>query len=202
MYKAHGDPLNRNYKIAAIGSASEELEDYVYQQAREIGRLLGKHEEVESLTCGGTTGVTRKVAEEARRVGLKTVGYSPAMNVEEHKKFGLPVKPYSELVFITDYLKKNKIKELDKRARFKLRIPYLIANSDGLVAISGRVGTTTEILNGIDMRKPIAILKGSGGISDKISGWLDYLGELKDLNVDLVYEKKPKKLVSNLMDLL
>lgn len=189
-------------KIAAVGSASEDISEEVFRKAKKIGEFLGRSNKIGALTCGGTTGTTRRVAEGAKSEGLETIGYTPAMNIEEHREFGLPVEPYSKLVYITEYLQDERVRDLDKAVRFKLRVPHLITNSDAVIAVSGRVGTATEILNALDIEIPIGVLRDSGGISEKIVNWIDYLVDLKDMDYDLIYERDPKKLVEGVVNAL
>ncbi|PIR71686.1 MAG: hypothetical protein COU43_01210, partial [Candidatus Nealsonbacteria bacterium CG10_big_fil_rev_8_21_14_0_10_37_25] len=72
-------------------------------------------------------------------------------------------------------------------------------SADGVIIICGRMGTLHEFVTAFELQKPIAVLEGSRGTADKIRQIATgpYRGVKK-----IIYEKDPKALVKNLIELI
>ena len=71
--------------------------------------------------------------------------------------------------------------------------------ADGIIIISGRMGTLNEFTIAFEDQKPVGVLEGSGGMADRIRDLTQgpLRGEKK-----IVYDKDPKQLVKKLIQLI
>ncbi len=71
--------------------------------------------------------------------------------------------------------------------------------ADGVVIISGRIGTLNEFSIAYEDGKPIGVLEGSGGTADLIRS---LLSKPHRKGAPVVYDKDPEKLVKKLIKLI
>lgn len=169
-------------KIAICGASLPPFDKPILKKAYGIGKEIAANSHI--LRFGGCCGYPYEAAKGAFENKGKVVAISPAKNKEEHTNhYKFPVQNFTE-IFYTG-----------------LGIPGrnlpLVIESDAIILISGQIGTLNEFTIAFYHRKPIGILKGSGGITglvQKISKICDKVGE-KD---KVVYEKDPKKLIKEL----
>lgn len=77
-------------------------------------------------------------------------------------------------------------------------VPF-VRTCDGIIAISGRIGTLNEFTIAYDEGKTIGILKGTGGISDRIEDIVDKSGKEGG---KVIYESDPHLLVAKITKVL
>ena len=173
--------VKKELKIGIMGTGSWEMSDEQRQAAQEIGKEIAAKGHV-ALTGGGK-GLPAVAAEEAKKAGGTTVGFSPAKDLEKHKAYGLPVDIFSDLIFTG--------------LGFVGRNPLNIYNSDALIFIGGEYGTLNEFTVAYKEGKVIGVLVGSGGVVDRFRD-LERTFSRKTESV-IFYEKDPKKLVGKVV---
>jgi uncharacterized protein (TIGR00725 family) len=117
--------------------------------------------EIAKLGCiivtGGCPGLPHEAALAARRLSGMVVGFSPAMNKDQHiHQFKFPIDPYTLMVFTG----------MEKKGRNVISI----RTCDATVFISGRTGTLNEFTIAYDEateKHVIGLLAGSGGAVDE-----------------------------------
>ena len=171
-------------KIAICGQSLPPFDNSILKKSYEIGKqiALNKHD----LRFGGCWGYPYEAAKGAFENKGKVVAVSPAKDMEEHvHKYNFPNKNFSEIEYTG----------LGIPGR---NIP-LVANSDAIIIISGQIGTLNEFTIAFHQKKPIGILKESGGItnSDIIKNIAEICNKVGEKD-NIVYEKEPKKLIKKL----
>jgi uncharacterized protein (TIGR00725 family) len=132
--------------ITIIGSDSddEHLSDYALKVAHEVGRLAAQHGFV--LSCGGRGGIMEAACKGAKEEHGLTIGILPYSKDEANK--------YIDIAIPTTI------------GNFR---NFLVANSgDVIIAIGGRWGTLNEISISMIYKKPLILIKGTGGCVDEI----------------------------------
>lgn len=177
--------MDRKYKIAVAG-ASElgHCAINIEALALEIGRQIARQDCI--LISGATTGAPHLAAKGAKEAGGTSIGFSPAASETEHKKvYRLPTDYYDVLVYTGfDYSGRNLL---------------MTRAADAVIIVCGRTGTLNEFTIAFEDRKPIGVLKGSGGTADKIE---DILRGPHRKGERIIFERDPKKLVQGLVQLL
>ena len=126
--------MNRKLLIAVIGSG--ECSDRIARLAEEVGRLIA--EKGARLVCGGLGGVMIAAARGAKAAGGETIGILPGNDPRE-------ANPYIDIPIPTDL--------------GYIRNALVVRAADGVVAISGRYGTLSEIAFSMIEKKPIICLE-------------------------------------------
>lgn len=163
-------------QVGVIGSDGN-ISERVKILAQEMGRLIANRGMI--LVCGGHSGVMEAAAKGAKEEKGITVGIIP----EADKRWA---NPFCDIVIATGI----------GRARNLV----IVNSSDVLVAISGGPGTLSEIALALAEKKPVIVLKGSGGVSDLLAGKM--IGDSKVLEAESPEEainlvlKITKKLVT------
>lgn len=180
-------------KVAIYGSAVNDADDLVIKSAREIGKLLAEHEH--TIITGASLGAPFEAASVAFRAGGRVVGYSPAINIKEHKtRFDDPVEGFTELIFIPSdykYIANN-------MACYKYRNISTVMNCDKAIIIGGRYGTLDEFIQAYEFGKEIGIIKNSKGAAEVIAtDMMDLILKkvYKDTGAKVYFENDPKKLL-------
>lgn len=173
------------YKIAVSGAAlTVHCCKDIEKLSRQVGREIARQDCV--LVTGATTGVPYFVAQEVKKVGGISIGFSPAASEISHKKaYKLPTDAFDVIVYTGfDYSGRNLL---------------MTRSADGIIIICGRMGTLNEFTIAFEDQKPIGVLIGSGGTADKIENLIQrpFRGKMK-----IIYEKDPRKLVKKLIDLV
>jgi len=152
----------RKPQIAVIGSAG--IEEYPYNKpdqtmlvvAKEIGECLAKNKCV--VVNGGKGGVMEAVCKGAKKYNGVTIA-----EVAGNKR-GV-TNQYVDIEVVT--------------ADIGFRGPsQLIGMSDAVISIGGGAGTLQELAVAYRMEKPVILLVGYGGWTDRVAR-LDYLDERK-----------------------
>jgi len=118
-------------RVAVIGSSR--VADEHYQQAREVGRILGERDH--EIVCGGRTGVMEAVCRGGQETGAHTIGLLPSEYREEANE-------YVETAIATGL--------------GNARNALVALNGDAAIAVDGSTGTLSEIALSLDRGIPVA----------------------------------------------
>ena len=132
--------------IAVCGSDGDDpnLSEYAIQTAEDVGRYIARSHGI--LICGGRGGIMKAACKGAKEENGITVGILPNTKEEANEFVDIPI-----------------VTGLGHRRNF------LVVNSaDAVIAISGRWGTLNEISFAMIFDKPVILIKGTGGISDRL----------------------------------
>ncbi|RPH50014.1 MAG: hypothetical protein EHM85_11880 [Desulfobacteraceae bacterium] len=177
--------------IAVYGSAVEP--GHVLKQiARRTGQLIAEagHE----VLTGACPGVSHQVAIGAYEAGGTVIGYSPAINLEEHTVLNQdPADVYSKILFVPDTYEYR----ANLQACYKYRNIKSAMACNAAIIINGRMGTLNEFTLAYDFGKTIAVLEGTGGVADAIR---DLLTSLKPSYPDtpIIFSRDPVELIDEL----
>jgi uncharacterized protein (TIGR00725 family) len=118
-------------RVSVIGGSV--VAESAYEQAREIGRLLGEggHE----VVCGGLTGVMEAVCAGARDTGAHTIG----------------ILPGEDRAAANEYVDTPIATGLGNA-----RNALVVLNGDAVIAVDGNTGTLSEIALALDAGLPVA----------------------------------------------
>ncbi len=180
-------------KIGVFGSAAGALSAEAKAKARELGRQIAKLGH--TLVTGACPGLPYEAVLGAVELGGKCIGYSPAINLEGHKKVhDFPVKGFTDFVFVPDI---EQLKE--PLVARKYRNIASVSAVDAAVIVGGRTGTMNEFTIAFDLGKRIGVLENSGGITDQAIQVL-----LKDLDKDngakIVFNSDPVSLIEQVVN--
>ena len=166
---------------AAKGISVEEGKDLAFAAGKEIARAG------HSLMTGATSGLPDFAAKGAKTEGGQSVGISPAASKIEHvKKYRLPTSCYDVILYTG--------------LHYVGRDSLLVASSDAVISIGGRLGTLHEFTISMEMKKPVGFLMGAGGVSVEIKDILRAAGKSKSENV--IFDQDPKMLVKRITAML
>jgi len=132
--------------ISVCGSdgADEHLSNYALEIAEEVGKLIAQKGCV--LVCGGRGGVMKAACKGAKEGNGLTIGMLPKSKEEA-----------------------NEFVDVSIATGMGNRRNFLIVNAgDAVIAIGGRWGTLNEISFSMIFKKPLILIKGTGGAVDKI----------------------------------
>ncbi len=151
--------------------------------ARDTGREVALHGCI--LVTGACMGTPQEASFGAREVGGQVIAFSPAATIEEHLA---PPISYPELPEGVELRLTGQGKEG--------RIVTAISFCDAVIACSGSVGTSIEILMAYQQGKVIGILKGSGGAADLLPSFIDQLG--KKTGAVVIEDNDPRLLMEKI----
>lgn len=173
------------YQICVSGAAKGDSVEKGKELAHQAGRAIARFGHV--LMTGATSGLPDHAAHGAKKAGGRSVGISPASSKVEHvKKYHLPTGCYDTILYTgLNYIGRDSL---------------LIASSDAIVSIGGRLGTLHEFTIAMEMQKPIGMLQGAGGVGAEIKDILRAAGREDDPNV--VFDTDADRLVKNLAAIL
>lgn len=173
------------YQICVSGAAKGKSVEQGKELAHEAGRAIAKGGHV--LMTGATSGLPDHAAHGAKKAGGRSVGISPAATKIEHvKKYHLPTGCYDTILYTgLNYIGRDAL---------------LVASSDAVVSIGGRLGTLHEFTIAMEMKKPIGFLQGAGGVSVEIKDILKAAGREGDPNV--VFDTDAATLVKKLAEII
>lgn len=130
------------YIIAVIGS-DDEITDEVKAVAEKIGKDIAKNNCI--LICGGRGGVMEAACRGAKSGNGVTVGLLPSYDKNE-------ANPYVDIPLALGV--------------GNVRNSLIVCSADAVIAVSGRIGTLSEIALSLNYKKPVFAVKGSGGASE------------------------------------
>lgn len=171
------------YKISVSGSAdTRHCPACAIKKAQEIGEEIVKQNGI--LVTGATTGIPNWAAIGTKKAKGMSIGISPAGSEMAHiKAYRLPIKHYDVIIYTG--------------AGYAGRDILMTRASDAAIFICGRMGTLHEFTVAFESRIPIGVLKGTGGITDRI-GDIMKTPHRKRL-AKVIFETDPKKLVEQLI---
>ncbi|UCD20542.1 MAG: hypothetical protein JSW08_02055 [archaeon] len=174
--------------IGVYGSGSGELDPKAIRLAKELGEEIAKAGY--GIVTGSCAGLPHQALLAAKSCGgSPLVGYSPAINIEEHQgEFGYPVEGFTELVFLPEIFK-----EKPKAFRLKARNLYSVERTDACVFIAGRTGSMNEFTLAYDAGKLIGLLEGCGGFTDMAQEIVRKLG--KETGAKIISSNFPRDLI-------
>ena len=173
------------YQICVSGAAKGKSVEEGKQLAMAAGRAIATSGNM--LLTGATVGLPNYAAIGAKEVGGWSVGISPAATKVEHvRKYRLPTACYDVILYTG--------------LHYVGRDTLLVASSDAVVSIGGRLGTLHEFTVAMEMDKPIAFLQGAGGVSREIKDILQAAGIRKAEKV--LFDDDPGRLVNRLIAVL
>ncbi len=120
----------RRPRIAVCGSAR--CDKVTYEQARQVGRLLGTAGAV--LLCGGLGGVMEAACRGARESGGFTVGILPGLEATA-------ANPYVDLPIVT--------------GMGQARNVILVLSAQAVIAVAGEAGTLSEVALALKLGRPV-----------------------------------------------
>ncbi len=174
-------------QIAVCGASLPPFDEAVLKKAYEIGKEIVVDNHI--LRFGGCWGYPYEAAKGAFQNKGRVIAISPAKDKEEHiNKYKFPIDNFTEIEYTG----------LGIPGR---NIP-IVVGSDAIIIISGQIGTLNEFTIAFHQKKPIGILKESGGITN--SGLIEKIAEICDKVGEkdkIVYGKGAKELINKLSDL-
>jgi len=120
------------------------------------------------LVSGGRDGVMEAVSKGAAKFGGTIVGILPANNIGN------------------DFLTVG----IDTGMDYSMRSILMMYNADAVISVGGKAGTGLEIFAAYSHSKPIFLLRGTGGWTDRIANTLlegKYLDERKQVEIKSVW---------------
>jgi hypothetical protein len=170
------------YSICVSGAASGPTIASSKKLAIELGQEIAK--KGQTIVTGATVGLPFFAAAAAKKLGGKSIGFSPAISLREHlRKYRLPFECYDFINFTG--------------LNYVGRDLYLVQSSDAVITVGGRFGSLHEFTSALEDNKPCGVLLGSGGTAD----WIPKLMEsLEPPHRDLViYSHDPADLVDQII---
>ncbi len=141
------------------------------------------------VITGACSGLPYRAAHAASALGAPVVGFSPMHDIDGQREFVPEDDPaiYTSLLFTPRDIPFAH----DLLVRKKYRNVVSTATCDAGIIIAGEWGTLNELTNLIDFRKPVGVLRGTGGIADAAPELARSLpgGER------IMYESDPERLV-------
>lgn len=178
---------NKSYKyqICVSGAAKGHSVEEGKHLAIAAGRAIASSGNM--LLTGATVGLPNYAAVGAKEAGGWSLGISPAATKLEHvRKYRLPTACYDAILYTG--------------LHYVGRDTLLVASSDAVISIGGRLGTLHEFTVAMEMDKPIGFLQGAGGVSVEIMDILRAAGEEKSNNV--IFENEPEALINKITNRL
>ena len=160
--------------MGASAIASPDIEALAFQTGRFIAQAGSL------LITGATNGLPLAAARGAKDAGGEVLGFSPALNWQEHCRLGYPTL-FHDLIVCTG---------LSSAGRNLLNV----RSSHGLVFVGGSMGALNEFTIAYDEHKIIGILAGSGGFCNHLEDWIVHLAKPNSRAV-LFHSNDPGSLV-------
>jgi len=118
-------------RVSVIGGST--VTDEQYQQAREVGQLLGEHGH--EVVCGGLTGVMEAVCRGASEAGGHTIGILPGERRAD-------ANDYVQTAIATGLGNARNV--------------LVVMNGAAVIAVDGGTGTLSELGHALDIDRPVA----------------------------------------------
>lgn len=179
-------PFSHTYQICVSGAAKGDSVEEGKELAMEVGRAIARSGNM--IMSGATIGLPNYAAMGAKEASGVSVGISPASTKVEHvKKYRLPTASYDVILYTG--------------LHYVGRDTLLVASSDAVISIGGRLGTLHEFTIAAEMGKPMGFLLGAGGVSTEID---DILAVAKPLprDFEVIFDDNPDRLVKRLIEIL
>ncbi len=177
----------RRLKIGVMGSASgpQTLDPVAREKARQLGEQIGKRGHI--FLNGACPGIPHEAMLAAKEAGAWTIGISPAFSEKEHvEEYESPLG--HDIILFTGQ-------------GFMERDILNIRSSDGIVIVSGGVGTLNELTVAYDEGRAIGVVTNSGGISNAIPHVIVELCR-RTIPPNMVFDDDPVKLMDKLEEVI
>jgi uncharacterized protein (TIGR00725 family) len=174
-------------KIAIFSSWLHDVTEKNQSLAKQIAAHLV--EKGITVVTGGCTGIPALCIEEAHRLGGKTIGYFPLKDQQDyldrqHEKNIHRIEFYSTIHFV---------------AGFTARSLKMVTHVDAAIVLNGRIGTLSEFGIAIEEGLPLAVIEGTGCISDELQN-IAKIAKKEFPNNEVIFEKDYKKAVDGLIE--
>ena len=148
-----------NMKIAIFSSADSYISEENKKICIDILKYLLNFDVV--LVTGGSLGIPGFMVEEYKKMGGKTIMYSPDPDPEKHslRHDNHEIYHYDEVFFDDGFTKRSL---------------NMIKNVDGAIALNGRTGTLCESLIAIEEGIPIVIIDSADGVCEHFKEIISY----------------------------
>ena len=178
--------IKRKSVVGIISSAVEIMKDKTKKDMTSLGQNLGKLNV--NIATGASIGMTEIIASGAKTLGSRLIGFSPASNALIHSRVAdnATIDQFDSIHF-------------DGKG-FTARSLDFINSVDVILMISGRMGTLSEFTIAFEEGVPIFVLKGYGGVSDKIDKIMSYANKI-GLTLPIICENTDE-LIKQLSDSL
>ena len=160
--------MSKTIQIGIIGSAGPEEYAYkkpnkaMYKAAEELGSLFAKRRAV--VVTGGKGGIMEAACKGTTKAGGITIA-----EVSGDRRFS--ANEYVKIEIVT--------------CDVGFRGPsQLVGMCDGIISLGGGAGTLQELCVAYRMSKPVVLLTGFGGWTDKVAK-LDYLDERRTVKFEV-----------------
>ncbi len=177
----------RRLKIGVMGSASgpQTLDPVAREKARLLGEQIGKRGHI--FLNGACPGIPHEAMLAAKEAGAWTIGISPAFSEKEHvEEYESPLG--HDIILFTGQ-------------GFMERDILNIRSSDGIVIVSGGVGTLNELTVAYDEGRAIGVVTNSGGISNAIPHVIVELCR-RTIPPNMVFDDDPVRLMDKLEEVI
>jgi uncharacterized protein (TIGR00725 family) len=177
--------MKKAIRIGIIGQSerpTEPLSKETTEVAYKMGYIIGKNGW--QLISGGRDGVMRESSRGAKDAGGLTIGIMPSMDKNE-------ANDYVDVVITTGL-------------GIGMRSELMIHTVDIVVMIGGKNGTLKELSAAYLNKKPIIVIKNTGGIIDKLKDFLfegKYIDDRK--NIEILFADSPEdaeKLIKKIIE--
>jgi len=170
-------------KIALFSSWKKEVTEEHNILAQEIAIYLV--DKGITVVTGGCIGIPAVCIEKAHALGGETVGYFP--NTGEHDHYAIEGNHDARF-----YSKKHFVQG------FTARSLEMIKNVDAAIVLNGRIGTLSEFGIAVEEGLPLAVIEGTGGITDELQR-LTKLVQKEFPENQVIFEKDYKKAINQLI---
>lgn len=168
--------------VGVMGSAGGDLSPEVLRKGYRMGQTIARRGCV--LITGACPGLPHQAVLGAKSAGGIVVGISPALNFEEHAmRYASPYNGYDAIIYTGSGLMGREIEN--------------IRSCDLVVFMGGRSGTLGEFAIAYDEAKVIGVLKGTGGVTDRIETIISFIE--KNTGAQVVYSQDPEDLLDRLI---
>lgn len=167
-----------------MGSAGAAHPPVVQEKCFLLGQEIVRRNIV--LATGQCPGLPHRAVEGAKSLHGFVVGFSPAMNQEEHDyRYGSPTDGYDLTVFCGD--------------GFMGREVTCIRSCDMVVFVSGQTGTLGELAIALEEGKIVGALLGTGGVADYVQHIYQDICGSKQTGAVVLAANEPGKLLDMML---
>lgn len=155
--------VGRKHTVGIISSAIPIQDRKTIDLFNNLGVYLAEHNI--NIATGAAVGISHLIGKSAKDAGSKLIGFSPSANalIHSRKSDNAPISHFDIIHFNGN--------------GFTARSLEFIQTVDALIMVSGRMGTLSEFTIGFEEGVPVFVLKGYGGISDRIEEIISYVNK-------------------------
>lgn len=147
-------PVQKKHLVGIISSAVPVNDKGIKNQFRKLGNSLAGYNI--NIATGAAIGLSHTVGLGAKEGGSRLFGFSPSSNALIHSRQSdnAPISDFDVMHF--------------NGSGFTARSLEFINSADAIIMVAGRMGTLSEFTIAFEEGAPVFVLKGYGGISDRI----------------------------------